>query len=388
MRIIADEKIPFLKGILDNYCRVDYLPGHRISRKDLKDTEVLIIRTRTRCDRNLLHGTPVRLIATATIGFDHIDDGYCRMAGIKWTNAPGCNSGSVAQYMLAALLQIAKKQGRPLSQIVIGIIGVGHVGMKVEKIARLLGMRVLLNDPPRARAESNDQFVSLDELLAGSDIISLHVPLNISGIDKTYHLVDRNFIGKCSRKPYLINTSRGEVVDTGAVKAALKDSLLEGAVLDVWENEQVIDREMLRLAHIATPHVAGYSLDGKANGTSMVVKAVSDFCGFGLTGWYPPDVPEPADKEIIIDGAGKTITDILSEATTRSYDILKDDRLLRESPETFEYQRSNYPFRREPGSYCVRLFNDRQDIGSILQKLGFRLIMSQDSRFSNKNLIN
>src|SRR4030043_2483503 len=150
MRIIADDKIPFLKGILDNYCRVDYLPGHRISRKDLKDAEVLIIRTRTRCDRKLLHGTPVRFIATATIGFDHIDDGYCRLAGIKWTSAPGCNSGSVAQYMLAALLHIARVKERPFSRMVLGIIGVGHVGLKVEKIARLLGMRVLLNDPPRA----------------------------------------------------------------------------------------------------------------------------------------------------------------------------------------------------------------------------------------------
>jgi len=373
MRIVADDRIPFLKGVLEKYCRVDYLPGSSIRRQDIKDAEVLIIRTRTRCDRELLEDTPVRFIATATIGFDHIDTDYCRSAGIRWASAPGCNSASVTQYVLAALLHLAVKTDEPLSQKVLGITGVGHVGSKVEKIARTLGMKVLLNDPPRQRAEGPGNFVPLEELLAGSDIISLHVPLILSGADKTFHMVNRRFIEKCARKPVLINTARGEVMDTGAVKSALKKSTLAGAVTDVWENEPDIDRELLKIALIATPHIAGYSLDGKANGTSMVVQAVSDFCGFGLQGWYPPDVPEPENSVITIDGTGKTIVTILQEANTRSYDIMEDDNRLRQSPDKFEHQRSNYPFRREPGSYRVQIHNEHDHAREILRKIGFRV---------------
>jgi len=372
MRIVADDRIPFLKGVLEKHCLVDYLPGNRINKHDLQDAEVLIVRTRTRCDRELLQNTPVRFIATATIGFDHIDTDYCRLAGIRWASAPGCNSGSVAQYVLAALSHLAVKHAIPLPQQILGIIGVGHVGKKVEKIARILGMKVMLNDPPRARSEGPGNFVQIKELLAGSDIISLHVPLNLSGSDKSFHLVNKHFIEICQGKPFLINTSRGEVMDTKVVKFALLHSGIAGAVIDVWENEPDIDRELLQLSLVATPHIAGYSLDGKANGTSMVVWAVSDFCGFGLGNWYPSEVPLPENNIITVDCTGKTIEAIMQEAINCSYDIMGDDHRLRKSPETFEHQRSNYPFRREPGSYRVQLLNDIHHAGSILQKLGFQ----------------
>ena len=372
MRIVADDKIPFLKGVFEKYCRVDYLPGSDISKHHLQDAEVLIIRTRTRCDRSLLGGSAVRFIATATIGFDHIDTDYCQEAGIRWTSAPGCNSGSVAQYLLAALLHLAEKHKVPLSGQVMGVIGAGHVGSKVEQIARLLGMQVLLNDPPRSRAEGPGNFVSLEELQATSDIISLHVPLNMGGRDKTYHLVDKRFIEQCQKRPYLLNTSRGEVVDTNALKSAVQNDSLAGAVIDVWENEPDIDRDLLQMTMIASPHIAGYSLDGKANGTSMVVQAVNDFCGFGLNNWYPPEVPGPANNTVTIDCTGKTLETVLQEAVLYSYDIMGDDRRLRQSPETFELQRSNYPFRREPGSYRIRLQNDKENAMGLLGKIGFR----------------
>ncbi len=192
IRIIADDKIPFLKGVLEPYAKITYLTGNQINRKAVMEADALLVRTRTRCNSELLEGTPVKYIGTATIGFDHIDTDYCEKNNIKWINAPGCNSSSVQQYIAAALLRIASESGFSLRDKTIGIVGVGNVGSKVQKLAGILGMKVILNDPPRARSERTKIFVSLENVLKESDIITLHVPLNMDGRDKTNHFFDGN----------------------------------------------------------------------------------------------------------------------------------------------------------------------------------------------------
>jgi len=374
IKIVSDNKIPFLRGVLDQVAHMVYLPGKEISAADVREADALITRTRTCCDASLLDGSEVKFIATATIGYDHIDAEYCDRQGIRWTNAPGCNSCSVEQYILSVLLNIAGQEGFELNGKTLGIIGVGHVGSKVEKIARALGMRVLLNDPPRARKEGPHAFQDLEYILQEADIMTLHVPLNLDGKDKTYHLAGHDFFGKLGKKVFFINSSRGGVVDSGALKAALQDQKLAGVVLDVWEGEPGIDLELLDLARIATTHIAGYSADGKAKGTSMSVQAISRFFGLGFDDWYPEDIPAPGNPEIIVDGTGMERQEVILDVVNRSYNVMEDDRSLRESPERFEELRGTYPVRREPGAFQVRIINDQAGAGAVLEKLGYQVM--------------
>jgi len=373
LKIIADDKIPFLRGVLEPFADVVYMPGSKISRADLTDTDGLLIRTRTKCNEALLHGTSVKFIGTATIGYDHIDTDYCDARNIKWINAPGCNSSSVQQYIAAALLKLSVDEGFRLKNKTLGIVGVGNVGSKVEKIAGILGMKVLLNDPPRERKEGRDKFVSFETILRESDIITLHVPLNRSGDDRTYHLISGDVFRSMGKKAWLINSSRGEVVDTESIKSALKNGFLAGAILDVWENEPDIDRELLSATHISTPHIAGYSTDGKAKGTSMVVNSLCRFFKLPLTDWYPENIPHPGNKVIEIDCSGKSDEEIIGEAVKVTYDIASDHFMLRQSPDTFEKQRGDYGIRREFQSYRIVTGNCSRELNEKLIRLGFSL---------------
>ena len=373
LKIIADDKIPFLKGVLEPYADIIYLPGGVITRESVMDADALLIRTRTKCNASLLEGTAVKFIATATIGYDHIDADYCKLKEITWVNVPGCNSASVQQYITAALVTLAFNNDYNLSEKTLGIIGVGNVGSKVQKVAAILGMKVKLNDPPRVRKEGSGCFVSLDEILETSDIITIHVPLNKTGPDKTLYLFDDELLRKMKNGSWLINSSRGEVVETEALKSALSSGKLSGAVLDVWENEPVIDLELLSQAYISTPHIAGYSIDGKAKGTSQVVQALSAFFGLPLHDFYPPILPEPSVPEIVIDGARKSSFQIVHVAVLHTYPIMKDHILLQRSPSAFEQQRGQYPVRRESPSYTVRLNNGKPKAIEMLLKLGFKV---------------
>lgn len=372
MKIIIDDKIPYIKGALEPFADVVYLPGSQTTSEVVKDADALITRTRTKCNRQLLEGSNVKFIATATIGFDHIDTEYCREAGIKWTNAPGCNSGSVEQYIASALAVLSEKHHFALSGKTIGVVGVGNVGKKVARIAKAYGMKVLLNDPPRERTEGKGEFVSLDEILEQSDIITLHVPLNMTGEDKTFHLADDAFFAKAGKKPFVINSCRGEVVETEALKKALKTNQIAGAVIDCWENEPDIDRELLEMVDIATPHIAGYSKDGKANGTAMSVQAVSRFFGLGIDNWTCQNVELPASTEITIDETGKSTEEVLKEAVLETYNIRGDDKRLRLSPESFEKQRGDYPVRREFPVYHITLLNSSPETMKQLKTFGFK----------------
>ncbi len=371
LKIVADNKIPFLKGVLEPYAEVIYLPGAKIAKQDLHDADALIVRTRTKCKKEILEGSRLKFIATATIGHDHIDGAYCDSNGIAWTNAAGCNSSSVAQYIASTILNLAVEKNFKLADMTIGIVGVGNVGSKVAKFAKTVGMKVLLNDPPRARMDGTS-FVGLEKILSDSDIITCHVPLTMDGPDKTFHMADKNFFSAMERCRFFINSSRGEVVNTEALKKLLRNRSEISAILDVWENEPNIDLEMLGLAKFATPHIAGYSTDGKANGTSMSVQALARFFGISeLENWYPADVPKPPETVINIDCKGRTKEQILLEAVKFTYDVLGDDQRLRSSPKTFEKQREEYPLRREFKIFKIIPSGISEENMKILREIGF-----------------
>lgn len=373
IKIIADEKIPFLKGALEPFAEVFYFPGKEISNEILRNADALITRTRTICNKELLEGTQVKFIATATIGFDHIDTKYCKQNNIQWTNAPGCNSGSVMQYMASVLVRLALKYDFSFSDKTLGIIGHGNVGSKVSRLAKALGFKVLINDPPLHRSGLLAHHVSLEEIKEKADIITFHVPLNKNGLDKTLHLVDQQFMNTLKASTILINSSRGNVFDTDALKIALKQKMVKGVVLDVWENEPNIDLELLGLLDFATPHIAGYSADGKAKGTAMSVQAISDFFGFGLRDWFPENIPALSNKVIEIDANEDDEDKSLMKCILSSYDIQSDHKRLINSVDTFEKQRGEYPLRREFENYRVKIQSESSSLEKRIKKLGFKL---------------
>jgi len=371
MKFIIDDKIPYIKGALEPFGEVLYLSGPKTTPEIVKDADAIITRTRTICNEQLLSGSTVKYIATATIGFDHIDTNYCDESGIRWTNAPGCNSKSVEQYVASALFVLAERKGFKLKGKTIGIVGVGQVGSKVARVCEFLGMNVLLNDPPRAREEGQDKFCSLDYIMQNADIITLHVPLNMLGEDATFHLADNVFFKALKNKPIIINSCRGEVLDSISAKSALKEGLISGLVIDCWENEPKIDIELLSMVDLATPHIAGYSKDGKANGTSMSIQAISRFFGLGIDNWNAQNVELPGNTSIQLDGKDLTDEEVLSRAVLFTYDIRTDDETFRKNPELFEKLRGDYPVRREYPVFTIYYRNLGGETIEILKKLGF-----------------
>lgn len=336
MKIIIDDKIPFIQGVFEPWAEVVYAPGDAITADLVRDAEVLIIRTRTRCDASLLAGTRVRMIATATIGYDHIDTGYCIRNGIRVATAAGCNARGVAQWVCAALLVMGV---RPQQGRVLGIVGVGNVGRAVRDVARGAGFEVLCCDPPRVlRGEpGTEDFVSQDELLARADIVTTHVLLD----GTTRGLASSRFFDKAKPGIVFLNSSRGEVVDEAALKKSIQSGQVSRAALDVWANEPKIDRELLGLATVATPHVAGYSLQGKAMGTALSVRSVAQYLGLSISmDWYPAGV---AGQDLRADISWAEIV----AGMPSHYDIMADDAALRGAPERFETLRGSYRFRTE-----------------------------------------
>ncbi len=373
MKLIIDDKIPYIRGAFEDVSEVIYLSGAKTTAEIAKDADAIVTRTRTICNEKLLAGSSVKFIATATIGFDHIDTDYCDANGIRWTNAPGCNSKSVEQYIASTLMVLAEKNGWNMSEKCIGIVGVGNVGSKVARVAEIFGMKVLLNDPPIERAEGSEKFVSIETIMNEADIITLHVPLNMKGEDATFHLGNELFLSSLKKKPVLINSCRGEVIETEAVKAGLKNGQISAFVCDCWENEPEIDLELLSLTEIATPHIAGYSKDGKATGTLMSVQAINEFFGLGLENWKPTGVEAPKEPEFEIDGSELTEQQILSKAILHTYDIRNDDKTFRANTELFEQLRGDYPTRREFQAFTIVAKNIKTATFEKLFKLGFNI---------------
>lgn len=373
MKIIIDDKIPYIKGAFEEVAEVVYLPGAKTTTEIVKDADAIVTRTRTICNEALLKGSSVKFIATATIGYDHIDTEYCEQAGIEWTNAPGCNSKSVEQYIASALFVLSEQKGFQLKDKTIGVVGVGQVGSKVARVCELLGMRVLLNDPPRERSEKQEQFVSLQEIMSKADIITLHVPLNMAGEDATFHLANSMFFNSLERCPIVINSCRGEVMDSLAAETAIERGMVSGMVVDCWEDEPDIDLHLLKLVDLATPHIAGYSKDGKANGTTMSVQAISRHFGLGLDDWQPSGIDFPANPIIHINGEGLSEEKIIGQAVLATYDIRTDDAELRKNTSQFEKLRGDYPVRREFPAFTIQHKNVNTETLEKLKMLGFNI---------------
>jgi erythronate-4-phosphate dehydrogenase len=369
--IIADCHIPFLKGTIDEIVDVTYLPAEEITAQSVKNADALLIRTRTKCNQSLLAQSKVQFIGTATIGYDHIDTFYCQQNNIVWKNAPGCNAASVAQYVVAALLYMAQKHAITLAESTIGIIGVGHVGKQVAHIAKALGMRVLLNDPPRQAREHLPHFVSVQEIAEQANFITYHTPYTTSGLYPTHHIFNQAYCNKLKNKPIIINTARGEIVDTNCLLLALETHRITDCVIDCWENEPLIAAMLAQKVGVATPHIAGYSADGKANATRMMIAAVTEHFGINTQKINQFSIPHPIKSCIFANS--NEMQDALYELVSQSYNIFNESCQLKNDVSAFESMRNEYPLRREFFAYTVQLQKTQHHIAPILTQLGFNI---------------
>lgn len=328
MKVIIDSAIPFLNGVLEPFADVVYKDGGAIVADDVVDADALIVRTRTRCDRALLEGSTVRFIATATIGFDHIDLNYCNQQGIVVSTAAGCNARGVLQWVAAVLVVLARRDGFVPSQRTLGVVGVGNVGRLIKEYAEAWGFNVICCDPPREEREHLG-FLPLEQVLEHSDIVTIHTPLD----DTTRAMINDKTISLLKRNSVIINASRGEVAKT---EALLREDLT--CAIDVWEHEPNIDKRLLEKAIVATPHIAGYSLQGKANASAMSVNALARYFGLPLEDWYPAGVNKCCPQVIDWQTINKTIDNYC--------DVVQQSVPLKRGGD-FEALRNGYSYREE-----------------------------------------
>ncbi|MDY3090230.1 MAG: 4-phosphoerythronate dehydrogenase [Porphyromonas sp.] len=365
-RVVAETSVPYLRGVLEEYAIPLYLDNADITQENIQDCDALIVRSITRCNAQLLEGTKVRYIATATAGCDHIDDEYCLQQGIAWDNAPGCNAIAVAQYVFSTLSLLSLRQGLHLWDKTIGIIGVGNVGRQVERIAKALGMRILRYDPPRAAIEGNEGFVSLGDIQREADIITLHVPLT----EETRHMVNESFLASCQRKPILINACRGPVTDSAALIKAREAGQVRHLIIDCWEGEPHPQAKLLALADIATPHIAGFSADGKHRGARMALLSYCRHFGIEATEslLIPKELQTPSQ---IIDLSIYPEDEIIARAFLATFSPADIDSSMRKGEQTFEYLRKHYPYPREMAAHRVRCHH--KGLAYTLSQIGFQI---------------
>jgi erythronate-4-phosphate dehydrogenase len=384
MKIIADANIPFVKNCFSSIGEVEVFAGRQITHETLGDAECLLVRSVTRVDSDLLAGSKVRFVGTATIGFDHIDIEYLERNNIGFASAPGSNANSAAEYVIAALLEIGRRYKIKLEGKSIGVVGVGNVGSRVAKKCAALGMEVLLNDPPLQRESGDAKYLPLEELY-DCDFITLHTPLTFEGIDKTFHLADEKFFKSLKAGCVFINASRGEVADTRAMKVLIRSGQLETTVLDVWENEPNIDTELLEMVDIGTPHIAGYSLDGKAAGMIMIYKAACEYFGFKAKFDVEDFLPEPEIQRLKINLNSGSEQEVLRRVVEKIYKINEDDLKFRRILDVpaqkrgkfFDDLRKNYPVRREFQNTQVILTKESKEstenLAKKLEGIGFKI---------------
>ena len=380
MKIIADANIPFVQECFSSIGDVEAVGGREITPDTVADADVLLVRSITPVFADLLTGSKVRFVATATIGFDHIDVDFLRHNYIGFASAPGSNANSAAEYVIAGLLEVGQKHNISLEGKSIGIIGVGNVGSRVAKKCQALGMEVLLNDPPLYRQTDDAKYLPIQELF-NCDFITLHTPLTFEGIDKTFHLADRNFFESLKGGCVFVNASRGGVVDGEALKAAIQSGRLRAVVLDVWENEPNIDTALLEMVDIGTPHIAGYSLDGKIDGMIMIYNSVCEYFGTEPEFSAGDFLPEPEVKIIELSQDSGNQQDALLETVRKVYSIERDDRVLREilsepaenRGRFFDKLRKNYPVRREFQNTEVIVGETDSSLANKLKGIGFKV---------------
>ena len=376
MLIVADENIPLLDAFFEGFGEIRRLPGRSIDRAAIEQADVLLVRSVTNVDRALLEGSNVRFVGTCTIGTDHLDLDYFQQAGITWSSAPGCNARGVVDYVLGSLLTLAEIEGTDLTQRTYGVVGVGEVGGRLVKVLRGLGWNVLVCDPPRQAAEGGD-YISLEQIVERCDVISLHTPLSKNGDLPTWHLFDKARLNQLKSGTWLINASRGPVVDNVALREVLLQREDLQAVLDVWEAEPQVDVALADLCVIATPHIAGYSLDGKQRGTAQIYQAFCEYRGQVPQFSLDDLLPAPWLAEVSLN-ANSDPAWVLAMLCRGVYDPRRDDADFRrslvgsvqEQRAAFDALRKHYPERREIDGLTVRIKGESPALQKIVAALG------------------
>jgi erythronate-4-phosphate dehydrogenase len=380
MKIVADAHIPFVAECFSSFGEVVIIPPQKITPDIASDADVLLVRALTPVNAKLLNGSRIKFVGTATTGVNHIDQQYLRDKGVGFASAPGANADAVADYVVAALLAFANKYNIQLKGKSIGIIGVGRIGSRVEKRVRALDMHVCLNDPPLKKKTGDAKYLPIEELYQ-CEFITIHTPLTLDGTDKTLHLADANFFNSLNNKTLVINTSRGEVIDTSALKQAVSSGKLLGAVIDVWENEPNIDTQLLQMVDLATPHIAGLSLDGRAGGMFMVYKRACQYFKLKVLKKLDDFLPPPSIPEIKVDDKCSDEQELFSQIVQQVYAIEKDDYELKKIvtlPENkqgmyFDNSRDNYPIRRNFHNTHITLEQPTDLLATKIKGIGFKI---------------
>lgn len=376
MLIVADENIPLVDAFFAEFGEIRRLPGRQITRADVHDADVLLVRSVTKVDRDLLEGSAVRFVGTCTIGTDHLALDYFHQEGIQWSSAPGCNARGVVDYVLGSLLTLAEIEGADLNQRTYGVVGAGEVGGRLINVLKGLGFNVLVCDPPRQAAEGGD-YVSLEQIIERCDVISLHTPLDKSAENATWHLLDQKRLNQLKHGTWLINASRGPVIDNNALREVLTRREDLQAVLDVWEAEPQVDVELADLCVLATPHIAGYSLDGKQRGTAQIYQAFCDFLGQEAVIKLADLLPAPWLAKVELSADSDTAW-ALATVCRGVYDPRRDDADFRrslvgtvqEQKLAFDALRKHYPVRREIEGLQVRIEGESQGLTQMVKALG------------------
>lgn len=377
MKIVADRNIPFVEACVGYLGSVELVNGREVTRDVVKDAQALLVRSVTQVNESLLQGSDVQFVGTATIGFEHIDRDYLARHGIGFSSAPGSNANSVAEYVVACLLEMAHRKDLCLADSSISIIGVGNVGSRVAAKCQGLGMRVVRNDPPLAKQTGDAQYRPIDEVFE-CDFVTMHTPLTREGEHKTFHLADQAFFDALKQGTIFMNSGRGSVMDTQALKQAMASGRLGGVCLDVWENEPAIDCDLLRQVDLASPHIAGYSFDGKVAGMTMIYEAMCQHLNLPVSHTASDFMPEPEIPVLHLDNQG-TLQASVYTAVQKIYDLLKDDADIRamadvaesEQGQFFDALRKNYPVRREFQNTTIQLKTPDTALSSVLKAIGF-----------------
>lgn len=381
MKIICSTNIPYAEEAFGRLGEVVVLEPRAITREQVRDADILCVRSTTSVNRALLEGSGVRFVGTATIGTDHMDTAYMESAGITWRSAAGCNANSVSEYVAAALLSLARRHGLRLEGRTLGVVGVGNVGKLVVEKAKALGLRVLQNDPPRQEKEGDSIFLPLRMVLEESEIVTLHTPLTMTGKHKTFHMANAAFFEALKPGAVFINSARGAVMESDALLGAICRGSVSHAVLDTWEGEPDFRQDVLDRADLATPHIAGHSFDGKVAGTLMIYREACRFLGVNAD-WSPEALlPEPVVPSLRLDAAGKDDERVLCDIVRAVYDIEADDRRMRCAADAdegrrrrnFERMRREYPVRREFRFTRVEIAGGCVGLEKKVSGLGFRL---------------
>lgn len=381
MKIICAETVLLGQTAFDNAGKTVVIPDREINRNDLLDADALIVRSKTRVNRELLHDTPVQFVGTATAGSDHIDAAYLERYGIYWCASPGCNANSVSEYVVAALLTLRARHSFDLAGKTIGVIGCGNVGRRVVQKCEALGMNALRNDPPLAARSNDPDFLPLETVLAEADVVTLHVPLVKEKPWPTHNMANYCFFEQLKPGAIFINAARGGATDYDALLAAKEGGAVSRMVIDVWSPEPAFHTDVLKRADLASPHIAGHSYEGKLNGTIACYNELCNFFEIRKTWDIEASLPEPGIPSIEVDCTEREDDDVLHEIVRQVYDIETDDQLLRDAAvhneikraRNFDALRATYRIRREFMNTQVVARNASESLRRKIKNLGFQL---------------